>query len=387
MAKSIKGTADEVRGRSEVGNLGFQVLMLGNRRLMPPAFPLQLRENAGNMVHADAAFRIVRRAAFHTDDYPVAPQTTRFVEERCSHIVYVFANALRLGEDNPHKFQRTVDFLKATSKPIVVFGLGAQADSYDQYDAALPAAAIEMLKRVADRCTSIGVRGAFTERVLKHHGISNVRVTGCPSLYTALNPKLQIAPPAPKPGYGIAFSGTHYHQEDEAALLGFAVRKGFLHVEPVNALFYEANRRANAKSSDSQVKLPYFLEGLVRQKEAGRRAAERYVRDHFHLFWDMETWKKFNRERVWFTYGTRFHVNMASLVSGVPALWVTHDSRTRELADFMCLPHAPIEEVREISYPMDLVRRADYTKLNTRFPELYENFRSYLNENGLDHNL
>ena len=364
-----------------------KVLLLGNRRALPPAFPLAMAENAGNMIHADAAFRIVRGGVFHTQDWPANANIVDFVERQCSHIVYVFANALRLGETEPRQFENTVAFLEATTKPVISFGLGAQADTLDDHDAPLPDAAVRMLQILSERCTSIGVRGAFTERVLNHHGIRNVRITGCPSLYTNLTPDFAIDPAADRSDRDIAFSGTHFFREAEAALLGFAISQGFQHVEPVSKLLFEAHNAHNTAEADDPPELPYFIAGLVKRGGCSEDQARHYLRERFNLFWDTETWKKFNRERIALTYGTRFHVNMASLISGVPALWVLHDARTRELADFMALPSVGIDEAVNFAAPEDLTDRLDYDTFNAAYPRLYSNFRDYLDENGLPHNL
>lgn len=382
--QTTTGSTSREGSRSDESN---EVLLMGNRRIMPTAFPSTMNENAGNMVHADAAFRIVKRSKFHSKEYPAAPNLARYVEEHCSHIVYIFANALRMGDQSPRHFERTVEFLKATTKPVVVFGLGAQASSLDEYDADLPAAAIEMLKRISDRCTTIGVRGAFTKQVLNHIGITNVRVTGCPSLFSSLNRNFQISNPSNQHCGEIAFAGTKFYQQDELDLLAFAIRNGFTHVEPVNKLLYEANFSAKIQHKGESQALPYFIERIVKNGQVERHLAERYVRNSFNMFWDMESWKKFNRERVRFTYGTRFHVNMASLISGVPALWVTHDSRTQELTDFMCLPSTSVENAKDVSDYRELLELADYSRLNQNYSKLYDNFRSYLDENFLPHNL
>jgi len=364
-----------------------KILLLGNRRAMPPGFPLTMPENAGNMIHADAAFRIVRNAVFHTREWPANASVVDFVENECSHIVYIFANALRLGDTEPRQFENTVRFLEETTKPVIAFGLGAQADSLDAHDDPLPDAAIRMLRILSERCTSIGVRGAFTQRVLNHHGVTNVRITGCPSLYTNLDPDFRIDTGADRSDRDIAFAGTHFFRDKEAALLGFAIRNGFQHVEPVSKLLLEAHNAFNARTPDEPPELPYFIKGIVKRGEAEDAQAVDYIKRRFNMFWDTEVWKKFNRERISLTYGTRFHVNMAALIAGVPALWVTHDARTRELADFMALPSVDIDTAVAFRTPQDALDRAGYDAFNEAYPRLYANFRSYLDENALPHNL
>lgn len=57
-----------------------------------------------------------------------------------------------------------------------------------------------------------------------------------------------------------------------------------------------------------------------------------YARGNQLTFFTIEEWESFYaKNNVSFAWGTRFHGNMAALQNGVPALWVNHDSRTREL--------------------------------------------------------
>ena len=41
---------------------------------------------------------------------------------------------------------------------------------------------------------------------------------------------------------------------------------------------------------------------------------------------------------------------MVAMQNGLPTLWVTHDSRTRELTDFLHLPSVPLEMIGKIKH-------------------------------------
>lgn len=50
------------------------------------------------------------------------------------------------------------------------------------------------------------------------------------------------------------------------------------------------------------------------------------------------SWNDFyKKENVTFAFGISFHGNMEALRNGVTVLWITHDSRTEELTNYLHL--------------------------------------------------
>ena len=82
-----------------------------------------------------------------------------------------------------------------------------------------------------------------------------------------------------------------------------------------------------------------------------------------------------------FSLGLRLHGNMVAWQSGTPSLWITHDSRTKELVDTMALPNVGIDDFLENCETIEDARRlvefdsASYTK---RRNLLYERFSNVL---------
>lgn len=104
--------------------------------------------------------------------------------------------------------------------------------------------------------------------------------------------------------------------------------------------------------------------------------------NNYQLFRDTDSWTNFNFNEIGFTVGTRFHVNMASILSGVPALWLTHDARTVELVDYFKLPHLNLDSVDDQSL-MQLAQSVDYVPFFDNLPYVFERFNYYLKQNGL----
>lgn len=357
--------------------------VMGCVRDLPQEFPLGFAENAGNMIHGNAPFEMFPNAAVHsTDKAAISVSGSRnfvdFVNTRCSHLVLTMANTLRLGEEDGSRFARLQKFLETIEKPVIVFGLGVQSQSDDLTGATLPDEAISLMQHLSSRAVALGVRGAMTKTVLEDIcGVQNAFVAGCPSLFSRPDQLAKVAKNLSDPCGRPAFNGTKYHVPEEKSLLHQAVSSGFYIVEPVNKFNHEYF--VNVSKGDDSAEAPYFLrshEKFVAGELPG------FFRENYRLFRNVKTWYDFNAESVSHTYGTRFHVNMASILSGKPALWITHDARTRELVDFLHLPSLTREQCLEME-PEQIIKSINYDDFFTHIRGLFENFNDYLDMNGL----
>lgn len=354
---------------------------MGCVRTLPATFPIETPENAGNMIHANAPFEMFDNCYHAREDafkYSGANNFTEFVNQECTHLILTVANTLRLNDDNGAPFERLHSFLQNIEKPIVMFGLGVQSQTDITRDATLPPEAIRLMRFLAERSPAVGVRGEMTQTVLNDIcGVSNTHVTGCPSLFSKPEAIEKLANEEGNLIGRPSFNGTKLHLPEEKELLHRAILADHFLVEPVNKFnhryFLDAAR--GVKTDD----VPYFTKALDKKlKEAGKPEylAEYYAK-RYRLFRDVASWSQFNSDLVSFTYGSRFHANMASLLSGTPALWITHDARTRELTEFFHLPAMSIEEMLQI--PTDeIFDQIDYSSFFDNIGALFENFNDYL---------
>lgn len=338
-------------------------------------------ENAGNTIHAKAPFEMFpQESIFYKDPRftsGILGDFATYVNNHCSHLIVTLANFIRFGSDSGEKYLRFKEFLEQFSVPIVIFGLGAQSKTQD-LSGELPYEALELMKYLADSSEAVGVRGHFTASVFEHFaGVKNTYVTACPSFFSRPRAfsELSYRVGAEVDVNTIAFNGTTYHDPIEKELLVSAIQRRHYLVEPVNRFTtrFAEQVRGHAEQPD----LPWFLKGPVKNGTLSREQIIAFFRDKFYLFREPAPWYRFNEQHVSFTYGTRFHVNMASLLSGVPALWITHDSRTQELTDFLSLPRITKEEAVDLSLD-ELVDRVDYSDMFRALPGLFENFNRYL---------
>ena len=64
---------------------------------------------------------------------------------------------------------------------------------------------------------------------------------------------------------------------------------------------------------------------------------------------------------------------MEALRNGIPALWITHDSRTAELTKYLHLPNISISDISKIKNLEELLEYCDYTDLKNNYMSLCEN--------------
>ena len=358
--------------------------VMGCLPTMPNAFPMEMRENAGNMIHGNAPFEMFRDLAFERDrqfveggvDFP------QYVNNECTHLIVTRANTLRLGNPDPIRYIRFREALEKFTVPVVIFGLGAQARQRELLEGQFPPEAIDLMKYLGDHTETIGVRGEFTAAVFEHYaGVTNTFVTGCPSFFSRpyAFDELAIALAENRVGRP-SYSGTNYNDELEQRMLVRAISEDAHLVEATDRFL--TGYAQHLQRGLRRPPFPSVLAPAVASCELARPQVEAYFSSRFHVFRDPRSWYKFNQDSVGFAYGTRFHVNMAALLSGVPALWITHDSRTEEFTSYLKLPAISKADADGLS-ANELRALVDYSEMYEALPHLFGRFNQYLATHGL----
>lgn len=353
---------------------------------LPLEFPIIMPENSGNMIHAEAPLRMYPNAVHNKDKkISLTGETSfrNFVNKTCSHLIITLANSLSLEKPNPEKYKRLHESLRQYNVPIVVFGLGIQAVERDINNVSLCQEAIELLEFLASKSKLLGVRGEFTKKVIeKCTNIKNVFVTGCPSLFSDPVALRRLHARDINNNTGLAsINVTNFSRPLEKRLFELAVLNDSFFIEPVNKRTHQYYLDT-IKKTDTDV--PYYFKQMEDNKEYSLKTGSisLYLSTRYKLFRNTKPWYEFNQEFVDFTVGTRFHVNMASILSGVPALWLTHDARTLELTEFFNLPNISLSEIQNLSLE-DIKKKIDYTIFFEKIDGLFDNFNYYLTANGL----
>jgi len=358
------------------------------RLSMPDGFPVQINENSGNLIHWHAPVWMfadhIHQESFRKIEYNFID----YVNKNCGYVILSFADTLRINDDNDERYLQLARFINKIECPIVVFGLGIGNLSRENVETArLTAAQVQLIDTIAQHTPLIGVRGNITAGIIKRSRPNLACIpVGCPSIFArpvevrrAAQLKIDLSSRQP------AFAGTAFHHELERQLFLEAIAADCYLVEPVNRHNHLAAEMSNTKTRLSRNDLPYFLRSAPRI-ETQLEHITKFYQSRYRLFRNIEDWVGFNQSSVAFTYGTRFHVNMASLISGVPALWLTHDARTSELVELLRLPSIPVEDAVGLSIE-DLADRIDFEEFLDHYEAALENFRDYLKNAGIPENL
>lgn len=356
---------------------------------LPATFPLESHENSGNMIHGDVPFHLFDDVylAINRDwpGYKPGDRFKDFVNEQCSHVIITCANMFRandFGENIRKRYLKLIEMLSGYEKPVILFGLGVQAKEQDLSKVKFPPEAIEAMKAIAQKATAVSVRGSFTLSVLqKFGGVENGFVTGCPSFFShpeafqKLKSNIEELKVNKNPRF--AYSGTHHANESEQSMLLNAINGNGFFIEPQDRANYKFYKEIldNPALASAPEHFNRLLSGPV--PKVSREVLCNYFAQRLRLFRDIKPWKEFNREFVEYTFGTRFHVNMASMLDGKPALWITHDSRTSELAEALHLPSLDVNSAGQMSIN-ELIEATDYEPLFTNIDRLFERFNIFL---------
>ncbi len=273
--------------------------------------------------------------------------------------------------------------------PVVAFGIGAQAPRYEPVN--LSKVSVRFLTMIAERSHSIGCRGRFTASVLEDVGVKNVTPIGCPSLFRSNNAGLRISWPP-----------------EQAARVGFTLTRGFSpgYCDDVSAA--TACELSILKKLANQYDLYILSQGETEEKIFYYRAYERI--DHakklmMETGWDLDSmpwledlyWRRMffgvspsdyegMIKQLDFVLGYRLHGNLMALSLGLPAIYITYDSRTREMAEHFSIPHHDIMDRRPFSLRR-FMRREIFAEFNERFALNYRIVRDFLEDNGISHGM
>ncbi len=248
---------------------------------------------------------------------------------------------------------------------LTMIGLGAQLkgelNTPKKLVASLSPQFKHILKELSLHTESIGIRGSVTAECLELIGIRNYRIIGCPSFYTEFNIEYNTKKSPDR--FCVNWSGGQKSSKEQF----------------VREFFRNNAMRGDILLLQTMSDFPRTLYEGVHLEERHIRSCypdiavspqdiEDYIRTRGHIFFDWDEWQNFLRKgQFTMSVGCRFHGNMMSYLSGIPALWIVHDSRTYELCEVLALPYIKLERAVQIKERSEWV---EYCLYNDKF---YEN--------------
>ncbi len=285
---------------------------------------------------------------------------------------------------------KTLDSIR--DAPVVMVGLGAQNPTKDPTYLDKHEKAHEFLKKLAEKSKSISVRGEFTAEVLTRHGIQNVRVTGCPSLfYTLKCPSVNVPEMLASPQRRLGVSLHTGLMTNVFCRSPLPARQ--LHGQLINYCIRNASNVAlyeqgvGLEHSIADRRLAFDERVNAAQEVIGRIGAQRYLSPEDLIarmvsVLSIEEWLAKARDQD-AMIGFRFHGNMVGLLQGSPCLYYVYDSRLHEFCEIYNLPWEDVEA--DWKDPVKTMLDYDWSKANTAIARCHQEMKAFYSENSVEH--
>lgn len=278
-----------------------------------------------------------------------------------------------------------VKLLSDLKIPVIVIGIGLQADSMSLDSVEISASSRRLIEYLRTSAPLISVRGNFTRDWLRSIGIENVVTTGCPSLYMNIFEQTKI----PEDG-DLIFQATRYEMTQS-----FLARNG------INRRLFEFSGQFNCPmiyqsepeemelitSGDSLSSLSAETRDLLTRlyKYEDSSDLEYFLRTRGKVFYNLADWSRFISQHK-AVIGTRLHGSIIALNSGRRAVLIPHDSRTAEVASFAGIPHASGPTVKDMQTREELEELVQSSQIEAYRDRRSQNqirFKEFLRDVGL----
>jgi hypothetical protein len=360
-----------------------RVLLYNAPTHAPPHAPLteQFRlvgNNFGNMLIGYGATQLFSSGSVATLEEFTCPEE---INEACTHVVIPVANLLWHGFD----LASMLAFIEKLTIPKVMIGVGSQSSNRNTIQPIHPTT-LRMLRHIADQCYAVGVRGHSAAEVLAANGILNTAVVGGPSFYMMRKTTLRVSAGSKHVSGAIgvnvscSINSLSFHpdrsQALDNALLSWALDRDSVFIAQDES--EELQFAAGVIDAPKQC-LAYFSDCTSSRVCDWLKRATRH-------FCDVPTWSASVAGKT-LSVGSRFHRNLIAVLNGVPALFVIHDSRTRELCSLLGLPSINVSDIGDgIDYRHLITERItdfDYRVFERSYTQLCDRMACFLKMNGL----
>ena len=284
-------------------------------------------------------------------------------------------------------YEAATNFIKQLDIPFTSVTESIQSSTYE-YDKnlhkTLSNKVVTYLKTISEKTITIGTRGEYSAEILNKLGIKNVEPIGCPSLYMN-GPTLKEKLIRKKPFsdvHNVAVTYSNYQRRTESLIqnaMSIAASNGFFFIE---------------QTSNVVPKLLYYPDKLdpIDLIEANKHYGSLdflrtlYNTNRLRYFTNYGNWKDFI-SKMDFVFGARMHGLTPAIESGIPAHFIAHDSRVREMCEFFKLPFSPEHVFSGKMFDLHkLYESTDYSSAEKIYPDKYKNFLRFLTNNNINSN-
>ncbi|WP_323813313.1 polysaccharide pyruvyl transferase family protein [Cellvibrio sp. NN19] len=343
--------------------------------------------NTGNLMFQYALWKKIKNPKFNVD----LNCDPYWVRENADLLVIPAANQVNPAWDL--KWWGT--FIEKIDLPVVILGLGAQAEDSSNTNLTLQEGTLKFLQEASKRTSSIGVRGAFTQQVLFNAGIKNTTITGCPTQTIS-----------------DAISGESIQKNIDDLKLrsktyGQKIRLGYLMgtMEPFcrdyeKKLFQsiaDENFDIILQTSPASMKAAFGFE-ITDEEQKNIDWVGNYLlgNRNFNFFSEkIKSGKIYSSAAYWIddmlkydaVIGMRIHGAIAAIQSGKLGICVVFDSRTLELCETMGYPYIDAKKLASPKMSLHEILELiefDAENFNSRRTDLIKKIETILEDAGCE---
>lgn len=337
--------------------------------------------NIGNMLFPYSVSRTLMREHVLIDTINPARKYTKWdineINSRYDYLVLPFANAFRVSFIE--ELKKTTKLVKRLKIPCIVVGVGAQAEIGKTIkNAELEKAVKDFMKAILDKSSIVGLRGEFTADYLSKIGFQAERdftVIGCPSMYMFGKelPKMEVKELTPESNVSTnskislsqKFHDFMQRSRTDIPNYHYVVQV----IEEISRMYMGKPYQANfVKKIPNH--FPVEFSDPIYQSGKGI------------TFVNVPSWLKYLSEKD-FSFGSRIHGNIASILAGTPCYIVVSDERIKELVDYHNIPHMLEKDLTNDTNIFDLHHKADFSAIRKGHEERFMHYLDFLKENGL----
>lgn len=288
-------------------------------------------------------------------------------------IIYPMANFFGVEYiDGMYELSKVFSEIKI---PVFIIACGAQADNYDELGKLVekigdPASRfIETIYRTGGE---FALRGNFTKAFFDALGYRSAVVTGCPSMYQ-LGPELQVS--ERKSAVSQLKPIINGKIRSFQSILKSIPESVFIDQDIYFQCLFNPEFTINN-----------IWQHILYDYNYTAYSATLLGQERIKMIADMSEWFNYiKREQFNYSFGSRIHGNIMSILAGIPATVVTVDTRTQEMADFFDIPTVVYNAKKRYTIE-DLYQAyedADYSKFNQTFKEKYRRYKEFFQHHGI----
>lgn len=336
--------------------------------------------NSGNYMYLNSIIRTLttsQKVKFECTNYKqnYSAREIDRINHECDGFIIPLADAFR--PDFTKELKNLTALVNKLTIPSYIIGTGIRADSESQFldmNFGFEDEVKDFVKAVLKNSACIGIRGEFTGKFLQHLGFKegeDYRVIGCPSLYTYGN-HIRIRDTVINKDCKASCSGTLTADMETIQTMSDFMKEfhdltfvGQLRQE-LKTLYLGIDYRHNPAYVDLY---PCNINHPL------------YANDKVRFFYNTQEWVRYYKG-VDFTFGTRFHGVVPSVIAGTPSILFAKDIRTRELAEFHHLTHLKTDQLDKHKNIWDIIDTVDFHSPESVAQKNFKNYLDFLHLNG-----